>query len=232
MRILNISGLIRNDFISKKKSENTIIFDLDKRFQESDFDVEFLNVYVHPYSNLFFAWISRKWKEYYLLSKLKSFNSDGHKIYTFPILILPFKSKLNKFLFRLSICLNLKRLKNVMGEFTPDIIQAFDVDKSASVAMYLSRKYNLPFLVYTREVNYTLFEYIRSNLRRSSAIISHGYLHKHIVEKEFDDVKSLLIPHGVPSNLFNNPLNKSDIDKNNIKIVSIGRLINGKNFDL
>lgn len=231
MHILNVTSIIRNDIVHSKKTENTILFDIDKLFSKSSYNTSFSYLYLHPYSNNILGKISKKWDQYSVLSKLTGFYTHNLYIDTLPLFILPFKTKYNRLLFKISTYIFRRRIDNVIKKCKPSLVQALDVDKSAHVARYIAKKYNIPFIVYSREINQPLFKYIKSNLNDASCIISHGYMHYNIAKQHFGGKPNFLIPHGVGKCFFSNSISPFDkLEK--IKIISVGRLLKLKNFDV
>lgn len=230
-RILVVTTLIPSDKISRKKSENDILFVTENEIRKYYQSVKFQYVFVFSKASFILSKLKKRWEEYYKLQQLDSFKVQGKKVVPLALIQLPYDSfKLRNIFYSLSLFIERKKINKLIEEFKPTVIHAHDVNNQAYIARWISKRYKIPYVITLRSTN--SFDYIvKKNLQESSHLISLSNI---LVT---DDIlrlnKSLsVIPHGLSETEYRS---FSGVEQYNgtrpFKLVTVSRLLAYKNID-
>ncbi|WP_426790105.1 glycosyltransferase [Sphingobacterium sp. WOUb80] len=228
-RVLVISAIFPISELSHKKNENDIVLETQNKIGFYYNGITFRNIYPLIYSNDFLGLFSKKWKELSTLRKYNYFRSkDDVKIDILPIIQLPYKVEKRGLLFKLSLLKYKRRLDNIIQEFKPTVIHAQDADVSAYIARYIKEKYDIPYIVTLRGINFIHDHLIHQNLLGARALLSVSKTQKNDGLKYFD-LDSITIPHGIDAKFFQS--HKENVS-NNLRLIFVGRLLKLKNINI
>ncbi|MFO7826001.1 MAG: glycosyltransferase family 4 protein [Cyclobacterium sp.] len=228
MNVLVITGIIPAP-ISKKLRENNIIIKTEEEFKKRYTNVHFYYLMVIPYSNYFFSFFSKKWREYYLLISNKFFKYEDKSIHVIGIPGIKGDRFLKPIFNLIGFVLNRSKIDELLIKYQIDIVHAHNVHTDAAVAYELFKKCNIPYVITCRglETNYINY-YIKQCIYNSYTVIALNYRQKLILEQL--NIESEIIPHGIDDNFPTKELT-SNRNNNYFKIVTVSRLLDWKNID-
>lgn len=227
--VLVVSGILPISTIEHKKGENDILLVTEDEITSRFEDISFRYIFIFPYVNKLISKLSAKWNSYYNLAGNESYELNGRMIFLFPVFLLPKRLFFRNILTKYSLWQERKRLDRLIKDFQPTIIHAQDSDTSAYIARFLSKKYNVPYIVTVRGLNNISDNNVKLNLKHADCLIALSVKQKNdclnLVKKEVH-----LIPHGV-HNMF---YIKTGGEKSyqTMRIICVARLIKLKNIDL
>lgn len=230
IRVLIITGILPISEIKKKENENDILFVTEDMMLNKFSSISFHYIFTIPRAFKWLAYLSSKWKSYYLLRMKKTQHVRGRNISILGLLIPPRKFSLRRFLYELSFSLSRQQIDDIICHFQPTVIHAHNVDSDAFIARKISLKYNLPYVITARGLNAVSDHLVKVNLDGAKCIIA-------LSPVQYNKVKSLtnsqvnIIPHGV-SELFFKTKRKYEGSTTLVRIVSVCRLLKSKNLDL
>lgn len=229
-KVLTITTILPIPEISRKKDENDIIFVTEDNIYEVDRSISFEYVFTFPFANRGLAFISEKWKSYYNLGKKFHYVLHKRSVFLLPVLMLPRKLGIRKWLYDLSFYFNKRRIEKIIVDVNPSVIHAQNADASAYLARKISDEYGIPYIVTLREVSDD--KLVVKNLLGASHLIAFSIQQK-LITAELVSKDISFIPHGVADKFFKTEKEEDyRFDDGVIRFVSVCRLIKLKNLDL
>lgn len=230
VRVLIITGILPVSAIEHKKTENDILLVTEDEIISRYPDFSFRYIFVFPYANKILAKLSSKWKSYFELSKRNSFSLRGRSIVLLPVLLLPKRVFFRNVLIKISLYMHRKRIEKVIIDYKPTILHAQNADTDAFIARELSKRYNIPYIVTLRGLNYAPDSKIKINLSKANSLIAISS--KQIFEGEkLVNKEIMFIPHGVKNSFYADNSKRKEINYP-IRLITVSRLLKLKNIDL
>jgi glycosyltransferase involved in cell wall biosynthesis len=226
MRILHLTSILPAP-LERKQDENNILIEIASKYQITyPFDSHSF-ILVIPYSNWFLSKLKKRWKEYYDLSKKKRYELNGFDI---AVINRPgFKGDKNfrRIFAVISFYMNRKLLNEVFLHHKPDLIHAHTLGGDSELAQVIKKNKGIKFVATTRELTKISLKNITNKRITPLRLLAHSQVNqKNVIQNT--DIPINLIPHPVETGFFSNKINEStDI----LKLVSVGRLIPGKNIE-
>lgn len=230
-RVLIITGILPVSAIEYKKNENDILLVTEDEIKKRAININFEYVFLFPDANKFLSRFSAKWLSYYKLKQKDIFESHGRSFNLFPVFLLPRKLFFRNFLVRLSLFIYKARIEKIIQNFQPLVIHAHDSDTSAYVARFLSKKYNIPYIITLRGLNKVADKQVKKNLKMASTLVAISSQQIKVADRILPNCKLFFIPHGIGEHFYNSKLTGKKIN-NPIRLVTVARLLKLKNIDL
>lgn len=239
MNTLVVTSILPMPYIDHKKNENNILFITEDNISLLDKGISFTYIYTVPYSNLFLSLLSRKWRQYFILKKKRIVKSDGRNVHILPVFQLPIRTFLDPLLFSLSFYLNKSRLRSIIVNNGINVTHSHNSVVDGFIGRKILKHFKISFLITDRGLKdgRSIPRFVKKNWDSASHIISLN----RIGQSKLPEVylkKASIIPHGIDRNYYiDNSFIESKFDKvpsntaERIKLVSVGRLVRGKNFD-
>lgn len=227
-RVLILTGLLPVQEIKHKQKENDILLVTENKIKEVDENIHFDYLFIFPYSNRFLSMFSSRWKSYYQLGQKKTIHIKKKKIFIFPLLLLPLKTKLRYFLLDVFYAIKRNKIKKIIEELNPTIIHAQEADSLSYFAKKIAKEFNLPYLITVRGINRFCDEQSLKNFDMAKTLIALSPTQLKVIPEKYHH-KTVFIPHGINQTFFKkNNANNTEV----MKIISVARLLKLKNFDL
>lgn len=228
IRVGIVSSIIPCEKIERKRNENNILFEIEDQLNRYNYQVSFKYLFVFPRSNLLLSLIKKKWGSYYKLQKRSEFKSEERIVIPFPVFQLPFKSRLRKYYYSLSLYLNRKKIEQFINDYQPELFHAQNADVDAFITRWIYNKYGIPYIITLRTID-KLDKMVIDNLLNAKHLIALSY------NSLLPEIKDLrvpysIIPHGV-SQEFYKSLNKTEEVNKPLKFITVSRLLSYKNID-
>lgn len=226
MNVLLLTNVIPNQFLAKKRRENDVLLKFAALHENAHKDVQYTFVYVLFTS--FFTWWLPKYKEHKDFLDLKSFKADNRHVEIIAVPRYKWNAKLWSFYMRMAYLLNRKKLNRIVRENKIDLIHAHNIKADAGVAYYLSRHFNIPYLITSRQMGKGKIDrHMMKFMAEAKAMISLSYQEKQASDRF--NKKSYVIGHGVEEPFLRQQ--KEYTASKELKIVTMARLLDWKNID-
>jgi glycosyltransferase involved in cell wall biosynthesis len=227
MKVLVLSSIIPAP-LSTKKRENDILFTTYRYHKLINPKIEYFFVYLVPYSNWILSLFSNKWKEYRQLRIKGNFRFQGNIVEVMAVPGIKNDLWIKGFFVLLSVFFYRKKIKRIIKDKNIDLIHAHNVFIDGGIANRLSKTYNIPYVLTTRNIHTVkINKYVSGNLKEASALVSLNFSLKALAD-EFN-MESYLIPHGVDQDFFE--MGNHALKNDKLKIVTVSRLLDWKNID-
>ncbi|WP_118195547.1 glycosyltransferase family 4 protein [Albibacterium indicum] len=228
LRILVITNILPISEIERKKNENDVILETEKKFKLYYPNIEFKYIFVTPYSNIILSVFSKRWLSYYKLRRGKTYSLADHTVHIYGLLMFPIKFSFRKLFYKLSYFFNRKMIARVIKDFEPSVIHAQNVDEDVSLARYIFKEYGIPYIVTLRSIQ-RKDSVVKTNLVGPSSYIAISFMQKKIANSF--GIDPVFIPHGIPDSFFST-IESHEKRDTRIRIISVCRLLKLKNLDM
>lgn len=227
MNILVITSILPAP-ITSKKGENDVLLTTASFHEKFYPEVRYHFLFLVPYSNIFSAFFSKKWKEYRRLRKERSFELEDRTIDVVGIPALKVQ-RFNEMLTKTGYRLIRKRLRAILYKKKIDVIHAHNVHSNAILAAKLSKDFNIPFVITSRALRkFDKYKITTKVIKEASAVVNFGIKEMKYTVKL--NSNSYLIPHGIDEKFLHlENVEKKKVDP--LKIVTLTRLLDLKNID-
>lgn len=228
MNVLVISSVMPAP-LSGKKRENDVLFKTADYHQEMNVAVNYVFLFVVPYSNFLLSLLSKKWKEYRALRKNGHYVYEGKKIHVIAVPGFKLDYLFKRFLIAVSFISYFKKLKSLITKNHIDLVHGHNVGSDAALAAKISAKFKIPYVVTTRNIhNNKITTYVQRNLSAAGMLISLTPTLKSIADDY--NKNSIMIPHGIDDVFFSYRWEGIN-NTGKLRIVTICRLLDWKNID-
>lgn len=226
MNVLILTNVIPNQFLATKRRENDVLLKTAALHEHLHQDVKYTFVYV-LYTSFFARWLA-KHKEHKEFLELESFTADNRKVEIISVPRFKWDAQLWSFYMRVAYLLNSKKLNRIVRENKIDLIHAHNIKADAGVAYYLSRHFNIPYLITSRQMGKGKIDrHMVKFMAEAKAMISLNYQEKNASDRY--NKNSYVIGHGVEAIFLSHQ--KAYASSKVLKIVTMARLLDWKNID-
>ncbi|SJN28718.1 glycosyltransferase family 4 protein [Sphingobacterium sp. JB170] len=227
VNILQIASVLPAHFKIKKR-ENDILLTTARQHMRLNQNVKYTFILTVPFSSYFLSLLSQKWKEFYLLRRMKIYSYEGFKIHV--VAIPTFKNDFffRKIFARISFLFYRKTIEKICINNEINICHAHNIGINAGLAYFIKSNLRIPFCITTRDLGRKpLSRHESLYINESNSLISISFRQKKIADSLHP--LSYLIPHGIDDSYVTarSNFNESEV----LKLVTISRLLDWKNID-
>lgn len=229
MNILVLSSVLPAP-IATKARENDVLLRTAEFHENKYTDVTYFFVFVVPYSNFILSLFSKKWKDFRVLRKNKSYHHEGKRIEVISVPSFKYDTKFKPLLIRLAFFIYRRKLTKIISANNIDIAHAHNVGSDAGIAHQIHKRFKLPYIVTTRDIHRSkITRFVSKNLKDAKALISLNKSIKTIADRY--NSNSYLIPHGIDDEFLNLSISSKTNRETKLRIVTVCRLLDWKNID-
>lgn len=226
MNVLILTNVIPAPILPTKKRENDVLLKTAALHEAMHQDVHYTFVYV-LYTSFFAKWLP-KHKEHRDFLDLKTFSADNRTIEIISVPRFKWNAQLWSVYMRLAYMINRKKLHRIVKDNKIDLIHAHNIMADAGVAYHLSKHFNIPYVVTSRQMGKgKLDRHIIKFMRHAKALISLSHQERKACNPF--NKHSYVIGHGVERPFLEQQ--KAYEETKVLKIVTMARLLDWKNID-
>lgn len=226
MKILHITSILPAP-LERKKNENNILIEIARNYQRRYPYDSHSFILIVPYSCWFFSLFKKRWREYYNLIKKKKYETAGFEIAVVSRPGIRGDKYMKKIFATISFYMNRKLLYQIFQDYKPDLIHAHTLSGDSELAQIIQNKNGINYVASTRDLSEVTFQRIKKKNITPLRLLTHNKINLNKIVHH-TDIPVYTIPHPVDAGFF---IHKLKPTGKTLKLVSIGRLITGKNFD-